>query len=84
MKADLQKSIIRGLKYLLIIYALLSLTYTANQLYQQSASSPSLATRSTRRSIAIEKPLHQRPVSYEKSKGMFLCHHGIVCITHPL
>ncbi|CAO3662579.1 unnamed protein product [Rhizopus microsporus] len=68
MKADLQKSIIRGLKYLLIIYALLSLTYTANQLYQQSASSPSLATRSTRRSIAIEKPLHQRPVSYEKSK----------------
>lgn len=66
MKVEVQKLLFRGIKYILAVYALLSLIYTSVRLYQR-LDPPSLITTS-RRSIVIEKqPVHQKPI---QTKGI--------------
>ncbi|KAG1050969.1 hypothetical protein G6F43_006793 [Rhizopus delemar] len=61
MKVEVQKLLFRGIKYILAVYALLSLIYTSVRLYQR-LDPPSLITTS-RRSIVIEnQPVHQKPI----------------------
>lgn len=62
MKAETQKSVFHGIKYILIVYALLSLIYTTTRLYQQ-VDSPSLIMTATRRSIVIEEPVNQKSMT---------------------
>ncbi len=71
MKVEVQKSLFRGIKYILAIYALLSLIYASVRLYQR-LDSPSLITTSRRSIVIEEEPVHQKPIQNKGSMPLTL------------
>jgi hypothetical protein len=66
MKVEVQKVLFRGIKYILAIYALLSLIYASVRLYQR-LDPPSLITTSRRSIVIEEQPVHQKSI---QNKGI--------------